>query len=125
MVVIHITLRVFIRTTDVIDVGIPIMFAFTLSIPVIGIQMVLMHTMQAMGKGLPALIVSLSRQGLFYFPAIIILNNMFQFSGFIYAQAIADVMATFLSVGLYFQAVSRFENTVNFCGMKQEIVPEI
>lgn len=98
------------------------MYAFTLSVPVVGVQMVLMNTLQAMGKGLPALIVSLSRQGLFYFSAIIILNSVFQFKGFIYAQAIADLLATLLSVGLFLNIVIQFKHSIPIPNSNKKLV---
>ena len=63
--------------------------------------MVLMHAMQAMGKGMPALVISMARQGIVFVPALIVLNALFGFSGFIYAMAVADMLSMALSVGFF------------------------
>jgi Na+-driven multidrug efflux pump len=59
--------------------------------------MIMMTSLQAMGKALPALIVSLSRQGIMYIPAILILNSLFEFNGLVFAMPIADLLTTILS----------------------------
>jgi Na+-driven multidrug efflux pump len=57
-----------------------------------------MISLQAMGKGLPSLIISLSRQGLIFIPVILILNHLFGFNGFIYAQSATDFFTVILSL---------------------------
>jgi len=50
-----------------------------------------------LGKALPALFLSISRQGLFFLPLLLILNALFGFKGFIYAQPITDVLMLLVS----------------------------
>lgn len=94
-------IRVFIQDAAVISTGVIILRAQIIGLPSIGIQMVLMTAMQAMGKGIPALIVSLARQGIVFVPALIILNRLFGFSGYIYAMPVADILSMVLSVGCF------------------------
>ena len=101
--------RVFINDIEVIDVGAKILRAMNVGLPTIGIQMVLMMAMQAMGKGAPALILSLSRQGLIFVPALILLNLFFGFSGFIYAMAVADIGSMVLAIALFWRIVAHME----------------
>jgi multidrug efflux pump len=103
--------RVFINDITVITVGTRILRAMIIGLPSIGIQMVLMNAMQAMGKGLPALIISLSRQGLVFVPALVLLNMFFGFSGFIYAMAVADILSMVLSVVLFLGIIVKIERT--------------
>jgi multidrug efflux pump len=91
----------FINNAEVIDIGAKIMFALAVGLPFIGIQMVFMIALQAMGKGGPSLIISLSRQGLIFIPAILILNGLFGFGGFIYAQSATDFFTVILSLMLF------------------------
>jgi Na+-driven multidrug efflux pump len=88
----------FINNAEVMDIGAKIMFALAVGLPFIGIHMVFMISLQAMGKGLPSLIISLSRQGLIFIPVILILNNLFGFGGFIYAQSATDFFTVILSL---------------------------
>ena len=55
-------------------------------------DMIVMNCLQAIGKAVPALILSTGRQGLYYIPLIFILNALFGFNGFIYTQAIVDFL---------------------------------
>ncbi len=54
-------------------------------------------TVQALGKALPALFLSISRQGLFFLPLLLLLNALFGFKGFIYAQPITDALMLLVS----------------------------
>ncbi len=103
--------RVFINDTEVITVGTRILRAMIVGLPAVGIQMVLMTAMQAMGKGTPALILSLSRQGIVFLPALILLNMFFGFSGFIYTMAVADIGSMVLSVALFWGTIAHIERT--------------
>ena len=94
-------IRIFINDANVISVGAQILRAMIIGLPFVGVQMVLMHAMQAMGKGMPALVISLARQGIVFVPALIVLNALFGFSGFIYAMAVADMLSMALSVGFF------------------------
>ena len=105
----RIFISIFINDTRVIDMGITVLYAFALCIPTVGIQMVFMSAMQAMGKGLPALIIAFCRQGFIYLPAIFILNAIFGFSGFIFAQAVADAVSLLLSIAFFTNVISNFK----------------
>jgi Na+-driven multidrug efflux pump len=103
--------RVFINDIAVMNIGARILRAMIVGLPAIGIQMVLMTAMQAMGKGTPALILSLSRQGIVFLPALILLNMFFGFSGFIYAMAVADIGSMMLSVALFWGILLKIERS--------------
>ena len=64
-------------------------------------------TVQAMGKALPALFLSISRQGLFYLPLLFILNMIFGFNGFIYAQPITDVLMLIISALILLNIINK------------------
>jgi multidrug efflux pump len=100
-------IRVFIHDAEVISTGVIILRAMIIGLPAVGVQMVLMNAMQAMGKGMPALIVSLSRQGLVFVPALLLLNAFFGFGGYIYATAVADILSALLSVILFLRLLLR------------------
>ncbi|HNZ33135.1 MAG TPA: MATE family efflux transporter [Candidatus Cloacimonas sp.] len=90
-------IAVFIKDISIIAIGKMILEAYVFAIPFAGVGMILMATLQSMGKALPAFIVSLSRQGLVYIPMLFLLNHLFQFNGLIFAMPIADVITTILS----------------------------
>ena len=91
----------FIADTDVIDIGTKMLRALMLAGPVLGVLFVSMSAFQAMGKAMAALVLSLSRQGLVFVPAIILGNIIFGLDGIIYAPAIADFGSIFMAVALF------------------------
>ena len=97
----------FISTPEVIDAGTVILRALMLSLPFIGGQMLCRTTVQAMGKALPALFLSISRQGVFYLPLLFILNITFGFKGFIYAQPITDVLMLVISALILLSIINK------------------
>jgi putative MATE family efflux protein len=87
-------IRAFTDDPDVIAAGTKILHAFCWGAPFIGMQMTLMTTFQATGKAVRAMLISLGRQCILYFPLLFILNAKFGFAGYIYAQPAADVLTT-------------------------------
>ncbi|MGN0708082.1 MAG: MATE family efflux transporter [Faecalibacterium sp.] len=66
-----------------------------------GIYYVLTNTLQAMGAATPSLIINLSRQGLLYIPALLILEAALGIDGLLWAQPMADVLSLVLAVALF------------------------
>ena len=62
--------------------------------------MVIMTNMlyQATGHALPALVMSMSRQGIFLIPSILLLNAFFGLDGVVAAQTAADILAFVLGI---------------------------
>ena len=69
-----------------------------LSLPFVGSQMLSASTIQAMGKALPGLFLSIARQGLFYIPLLYTLNHFFALEGFLFAQPISDFITLCISL---------------------------
>ena len=92
----------FTSDVEVISKGAIILRALIISLPFVGGQMISTTSAQSMGKVVVAFILSISRQGVLYMPLLIILNKLFGFSGFIYAQLITDmIMLTFSAILLF------------------------
>ena len=90
-------IMIFIKDPIIVDIGTNILKAYVFAIPTAAVGMIMMTSLQAMGKALPALLVSLSRQGIMYIPSILILNKLFEFNGLVFAMPLADLLATTLS----------------------------
>lgn len=112
---------VFIRDENVVAIGSKVLTAFTLAIPFIALQMPLMTSIQAMGKGFPSLIIAISRNGLVYIPAVYILNALFGFDGLVWALTLSDVISAFMAV-LFYAALTR---KLKFHHPEPEIVEHI
>lgn len=94
-------IRIFIDKQAVISPGIKMLQAIMLSGPFIGILFVFNFTFQAIGKAVPSLILSLSRQGLVFFPVLLIFNKLLGLDGIVYSQPIADFVSIFLAFGMF------------------------
>jgi putative MATE family efflux protein len=88
----------FINDPATVEAGNTLLHAFVWGLPCLGIQMTIMVSFQAMGKPMQATIITLGRQCLFYIPLLLLLNHLFQFNGYIYAQPIADILTTVIAL---------------------------
>ncbi|WP_152640001.1 MATE family efflux transporter [Clostridium aceticum] len=95
-------IKIFINDAVVIELGVKILRVLVVSMPLLGVQMVLMIMFQSLGRTVESLIISLGRQGLFYIPALVIFSSLWGFNGFIFALPAADFATTFLSLTLFF-----------------------
>jgi len=100
----------FIKDPKIIEIGVVILGAYVFAIPFAGVGMILMVSLQSMGKALPAFIVALSRQGIIYIPAIFVLNRLFAFEGLVFALPLADALTTLTSFAFVYAITRRLKN---------------
>ena len=106
-----------------IAIGRQVLGAYIFAIPFAATGMIFMNSLQAMGKALPAFIVSISRQGLAYIPALLLLNKFFGFDGLIFAMPLADGITTLLSGTFVLVILSRLKHHVPAPSSQQFIQP--
>lgn len=94
--------QAFINDDSVVRYGVQMLRVLMISAPFLGIMFVLNFSFQGMGKALPSLILSVGRQGLFFFPILIAANHFFGLNGIIYAQPLADVAAVCIATAMFF-----------------------
>lgn len=82
-----------------------IVFAAT---PIIGIQLIGSAYFQAIGKAIPALLLTLTRQGFFFIPLLLILPKYYGELGVWLSFPLSDLIATFVT-GLYMRKELRTE----------------
>ena len=95
------SVSVFINNEEVIDYGFKFLIASYAIAPIIGFQFVFMSTFQALGKSIPSLVLSLSRQGIAFVPTILIGTKLFGINGIIWSQPIADIVSVALATVMY------------------------
>ncbi len=88
----------FSKDTIVIDISSRALRANGIMFIFFGFQMVYASLLLAMGKAKEGAILSMSRQGIFFIPAILILPHVIGLNGVIYSQAIADLLTVILTV---------------------------
>lgn len=91
----------FMNDAQIIQTGSLMLRLLVLSSPCVGIILVFTTLFQSEGKALPALILSISRQGVIYAICIVILSILFTFHGILISQAVADVVTSIISILIY------------------------
>jgi putative MATE family efflux protein len=82
---------------DLIEKGVYAMRLIILALPVVGLQVMGATAFQALGKALPALILSLSRQILVLIPVLIVMNKFFALQGVWLTMPISDFISATLT----------------------------
>lgn len=72
-----------------------------------GIFYVLLNALQAIGASFSSLIINISRQGLIYIPASLILNVIVGVQGIVWAQPLADITSFILAIILYIVVIKK------------------
>lgn len=93
------------RMDDVVSRGAMMLRALSWSLCVLGPLMLASTGVQALGKAKASLFLSVSRQGLFFLPMILLLNARFGLEGMIYAQPIADALTAGIALLVLFSVV--------------------
>ena len=86
-------------TTDaelIRDSSFALIFVFIMS-PLIAVQMVGSGYFQAIGKALPALLLTMTKQGFFLIPLVLIMPRFFGFNGIWYSFPIADLLSALVT----------------------------
>lgn len=72
-----------------------------LSIPLTNVNFLANYMMQAMGKGMESIMMTILRQGLLNIPMLIILNSIFGLYGLVWTQFVIEVIMLPVSLGIY------------------------
>lgn len=102
---------VFIDDSDVISYGTTMLRNLSTTAIPLGIIFVSMSTLQAMGKAIPSLLLSVSRQGLVFIPVAILANQFFGLSGLVWAQPVSDAVSVLFSAILLIFALKKLTAT--------------
>lgn len=89
-------IRIFMNDDIIVEYGAKMFGILQISCPIIGLMFLGTNTLQAFGKGLTSLILSVCRQGLVYIPILFLFNRLFEMYGVVYAQPVADVITVIL-----------------------------
>jgi putative MATE family efflux protein len=96
----HSVIGFFIDDAQTIETGAKMLSIFIRCLPFLGPQLTLMVSFQALGMPVQAMVVTMGRQFLFFVPLLYVLNHLFGFEGFIWAQPAADILTTVIAVVL-------------------------
>lgn len=93
----------FLDNADAFGFGMSFARIYIFSGPIIGILFVFVNAIQATGAALPALILSVSRQGILYIPILLAFHNLLHTAQTLaLAQPVADYLSVILAAVLFF-----------------------
>lgn len=102
----------FLENEDAFVYGMSFARIYIYSGPVMGILFVFVNAIQSTGEAIPALILSISRQGLIYLPILFIFSKVFDSAKMLAAaQPIADYLSTTLAVILFISIYKKYFKT--------------
>lgn len=99
----------FIDDASVIDYGGPMLIATSIAGPILGLLFLAINSMQALGRPLPATMLSVCRQGLIFIPLLYLLDAVFGLSGINFTQAVADYISIILAMILLVRTLKKFK----------------
>ncbi|MDD3705546.1 MAG: MATE family efflux transporter [Clostridiaceae bacterium] len=95
---------------EVIAIGAKALRLYSITFPLSAWIIITNMMLQTIGKGTQASIIAISRQGLFFIPAVIILPHIFGILGVQMSQAISDVFSFALAVPLGISILKEMRN---------------
>lgn len=104
---------VFTKDTAVIDQTVYAMKWVFLAVPIVSVQLIGSAYFQAIGKAIPALLLTLSRQGFFFLPLVLILPIFYGEFGVWISFALADFLSTILTAYFINREVRLKLNTIS------------
>ena len=99
-------MKVFVDDSNMIRDGVLMLRLQVLTMPLVGIVLLSMIIFQSAGKALGSFVLSISRQGVIFFLALLILSHAAGYIGIIASQAAADVLTVIAAI-ILFQAQLR------------------
>jgi len=102
-------ISIFNSDPDFLEIGTSAIRVFSLLLFVVGVQISSTFFFQGIGKGLPSLVMALSRQVIFLLPCIFILPRLFGLTGLWISYPVADglsILLTLLWVGVQVRKLS-------------------
>ncbi|MDR1781872.1 MAG: MATE family efflux transporter [Bacilli bacterium] len=106
-------IMIFNRDPELIKMGSYFLWMWFLAFPLVGVGMVGGNYFQSIGKAVPAIFLSLTRQVIILIPLIFILPNFFGLDGVVMAQPIADVSSTFIGVTCLILSLKKLKKEMN------------
>jgi putative MATE family efflux protein len=97
-------IQMFNREPDLVELGAKALRTFLIFLPIIGFQVVGANYFQAIGKPQQAMTLSLSRQVLFFLPALLLLPKFFGLYGVFWAGPTSDLLSSVVTgVWLFYE----------------------
>ena len=100
-------MRIFVFDSVLIETGAVMLRWQVFSSVFAGIVLLLTVLFESMGKVVPSLLLSISRQGVVFLISIVVCSRLFGYTGVLMSQAVADVISAAIAGGMYLYSVRR------------------
>lgn len=91
----------FMNQAEIVSAGSYMLIACLITTPIVGIILVYTTLFQSIGNAWGALVMAITRQGIFYFIALVILQKIFGYHGIVWAQAASDLLTWLVGYLIY------------------------
>jgi len=103
---------IFTDDVELIELGSNALRLMVLAVPLIGFQMVGTVIFQALGKSLPALVLSMSREIIILIPLVLILPGFWGINGVWLASPISDILSFIFTAILFYRLVKELNKQI-------------
>lgn len=125
MVFPRLAVALFSTDPEMIDISANAMRISVIMFPLIGIQIVISNFFQSIGKAKISIFLSLTRQFIFFIPALIVLPPIFKLNGAWASMPVSDGLAFFVSISTFILFYKKFKQSKMESGhIKPEIIEE-
>jgi Na+-driven multidrug efflux pump len=97
------------REPELLELGTFALKRWFLFTPLVGFQIIAVSFFQAIGKSKIAMTLTLSRQGLFLIPSILIFAHFFGMEGILWSAPVSDALATVVTAFFFFRGLRDLE----------------
>lgn len=101
-------LKAFTQDQAVLDIAVPILLSQVVLYVAMGIVILMTAVFQSTSQGVKGIVLSISRQGIFFFPFILLFPMLFQLPGLYFVQPVADIF----SLGLAFMLFQKIKKQI-------------
>ena len=91
----------FMNQPEIVNAGSYMLIACLVTTPIVGIILVYTTVFQSIGNAWGALIMAITRQGIFYFISLFVLEKMLGYHGIVWAQAMSDILTWIVRYLIY------------------------
>lgn len=99
---------VFTQDIQVVSATADVIFWVFLTTPIVGIQLIGSAYFQAIGKAVPALLLTLTRQGFFFIPLVLLLPPYYGVFGVWVAFPLAELIATLVTAFFLYREIKKY-----------------
>lgn len=97
--------RLFMSVEEIVVPGTQLLRGLMLCGPFLGVLFIITNLFQASGKAIPAMLLSLCRQGVVFVAVLFPFNALFGWNGLVYAQPTADYITLGIALALFARTV--------------------